>query len=145
MSQKPGTRNFPWPSITRASRGIVEPRDGPTLTIRVPRTTTVWSRRGPGALASTTATCVIATLGCADAGSASPAPRVTIAAIRQNRWVHGIAGNMAHAGTIDEGSGRFALLDLRHRHQPVGDCNRIVRSNDAEDLAQRTRPSLGEG
>ena len=65
MSQNPGTRNFPRASTTRAPAGMRAARSASTLTIRLPRTTTVRSGRGSESVPSMTETCVNATVGCA--------------------------------------------------------------------------------
>src|SRR5687767_9783267 len=64
MSHSPGMRNLPRASMTRASAGGGAERDGATDTIRLPRTTTVWSGSGLESAPSMTFTWVNASAGC---------------------------------------------------------------------------------
>src|SRR5687767_1554341 len=74
MSQSPGMRNLPRPSMTRAPGGTSIEDAGPSAVIRFPRMTTVRSERGSGLRPSITLTCVNAVaVPCAEAFPRQPA------------------------------------------------------------------------
>src|SRR5688572_14868383 len=58
MSHKPGMRTLPRPSMTRAPWGTAVVAAGPSATMRLPRTTTLRSRRGSALRPSMTLTLV---------------------------------------------------------------------------------------
>src|SRR5580698_5805555 len=58
MSHRPGIRNFPVPSITRAAFGMTVCAAPPMIEMRSPVTTTVVSGRAGAPVASITVTCV---------------------------------------------------------------------------------------
>ena len=144
MSQSPGIRNFPEPSITRPPSGASTPAAGPMPAMRSPSIRTVMSGRAVALAGSITVTCVRTTGAGATSAARSPSDnaqetRTRIAARALVIWARNLTPNAASRRRASGwGSLRAQHLErARRRRAARGEPGRESRRETQEEDRER--------